>query len=221
MANLDTAVVVAEREGLQHPMTVALPADEIGVYSVMGYAFNDPSREKTVHVDQYGGQVVSAYGFDDYPTLAKVVSQGIGLHEGRSLGLVSFWAAILMCSAVIFSCISGPLMWWRRPTEERLVDGRTSWADADQGLPDVGRRVGRSGVLPPAIRHLVGLGAPLRPVGAAADPAVDQLVRRGLAPLCFGSPVMGFRGAEGRPFCGGDSWKGYGPWGATAPQGPW
>ncbi len=114
VANLDTAVVVAEREGLQHPMTVALPADESGVYSVMGYAFNDPSREKTVHVDQYGGQVVSAYGFDDYPTLAKVVSQGIGLHEGRSLGLVSFWAAILMCSAVIFSCISGPLMWWRR-----------------------------------------------------------------------------------------------------------
>ena len=114
VANLDTAVVVAEREGLEHPMTVALPADETGVFSVMGSAFNDPSREKTVHVDQYGGQVVSSYGFDDYPMLAKVVSQGIGLHEGRSLGLVSFWAAILMVSAVIFSCISGPLMWWRR-----------------------------------------------------------------------------------------------------------
>lgn len=114
VANVDTAVVVAEGAGLEHPMTVALPADESGVFSVMGYAFNDPTREKTVHVDQYGGQVVSAYGFDDYPMLAKVVSQGIGLHEGRSFGLPSFWAAILMCSAVIFSCISGPLMWWRR-----------------------------------------------------------------------------------------------------------
>ena len=29
----------------------------------------------------------ATYGYDDYPLLAKVVSQGIGLHEGRSLGL--------------------------------------------------------------------------------------------------------------------------------------
>jgi uncharacterized iron-regulated membrane protein len=114
VANLDTAVLVADREGLQHPMTIALPADEAGVFSVMGYAFNDPSREKTVHVDQYGGRVVASYGFDDYPLLAKVVSQGIGFHEGRSFGLVSFWTAIVMCSAVIFSCITGPMMWWRR-----------------------------------------------------------------------------------------------------------
>lgn len=114
VANVDTAVVVAAGEGLYHPMTVAFPADETGVYSVMGYAFNDPGRERTVHIDQYGGQVVSAYGFADYPALAKVVSQGIGLHEGRSLGLLTFWTSITMCLAVIFSCISGPLMWWRR-----------------------------------------------------------------------------------------------------------
>ncbi len=114
VANLDTAVLVASGEGLERPMTVALPADENGVFSVMGYAFNDPSREQTVHIDQYGGQVVSSYGFADYPVLAKVVTQGIGLHEGRSLGLVTFWAAIAMCLAVIFSCISGPMMWWRR-----------------------------------------------------------------------------------------------------------
>ena len=33
-----------------------------GVYSAIGYSFHDPSREKTVHVDQYGGDVVSTYG---------------------------------------------------------------------------------------------------------------------------------------------------------------
>ncbi|GAB6987631.1 PepSY-associated TM helix domain-containing protein [Nocardioides pyridinolyticus] len=116
VANVDTAVEVADREGLRHPMTVALPAadDEGGVFSVIGYAFDAPSDERTVHVDRYGGQVVSTYGFDDYPTLAKVVSQGIGLHEGRSLGLWSFWGAALMCVAVIFMCVTGPLMWWRR-----------------------------------------------------------------------------------------------------------
>lgn len=116
VANVDTAVAVADEEGLRHPMTIALPADddEGGVFSVIGYAFDAPSDEQTVHVDRYGGQVVSTYGFDDYPALAQVVAQGIGLHEGRSLGLWSFWGAALMCAAVIFMCVTGPLMWWRR-----------------------------------------------------------------------------------------------------------
>ncbi|MBZ5737766.1 PepSY-associated TM helix domain-containing protein [Nocardioides mangrovi] len=116
VANVDTAVAVADEQGLRHPFTVALPAvdDTSGVYSVIGYAFDAPSDEKTVHIDRYGGEVVSTYGFDDYPLLAKVVSQGIGLHEGRSLGLWSFWGSALMCVAVIGACITGPLMWWRR-----------------------------------------------------------------------------------------------------------
>lgn len=114
VASVDTALVVAAREGLRSPMTVALPATDDGVYSVIGYAFDAPSDERTVHIDRYGGEVVSSYGYDDYPALAKVVSQGIGLHEGRSLGLVSFWAAALVCLSVIASCITGPLMWWRR-----------------------------------------------------------------------------------------------------------
>ena len=116
VANVDTAIEVADQEGLRHPMTVALPApdDPTGVFSAIGYAFDAPSDERTVHVGRYGGEVVSTYGFDDYPLLAQVVSQGIGLHEGRSLGRWSFWGAALMCLGVIFMCLTGPLMWWRR-----------------------------------------------------------------------------------------------------------
>ncbi|MBZ5736027.1 PepSY domain-containing protein [Nocardioides sp. TRM66260-LWL] len=116
VASIDTAVEVADREGLRHPFTVALPESEDGVFSVIGYAFDAPSDERTVHVDRFGGQAISTYGYDDYPALAKVVSQGIGLHEGRSLGLWSFWGAALMCVAILFACVSGPLLWWsRRP----------------------------------------------------------------------------------------------------------
>jgi uncharacterized iron-regulated membrane protein len=94
VANVDTAVEVADGEGLRHPMTVASPGlpggghgdhgDHGGsggrdVFSVVGYAFDAPSDERTVHVDRYGGAVVSTYGFEDYPALAKVVSHGIGL----------------------------------------------------------------------------------------------------------------------------------------------
>lgn len=114
IANLDTAVVAAERAGLSHPMAIVPPGQSRGVYSVMGDAFHDPSRERTVHVDQYSGQVRATYGFSDYPLAAKIVSQGIGLHEGRSLGPVSFWMSASFCLAVLFLCVTGPLMWWRR-----------------------------------------------------------------------------------------------------------
>lgn len=114
MASIDTAIAVADQEGLRHPMTVAIPDQHRGVYSVIGYAFDNPTDERTVHVDRFGGTAVASYGYDDYPMLAKVVSQGIGLHEGRSLGLVNFWASALLCVAVVFMCVTGPLMWWRR-----------------------------------------------------------------------------------------------------------
>jgi len=114
VADVDTAVAVAEREGLKHPFSIVPPTDRKGVYSVMGDAFHDPSHERTVHVDQYSGNVRADYGFADYPLLAKTISQGIGLHEGRSLGLLSMITSTAFCLAVLALCVTGPLMWWRR-----------------------------------------------------------------------------------------------------------
>ncbi|WP_238151172.1 PepSY-associated TM helix domain-containing protein [Kribbella sindirgiensis] len=114
VATVDTAIAVGQRNGLRRPMTIALPTDDAGVYSAIGYAFNDPGKERTLHVDRYGGRVVSTYGYSDYPTLAKVVAQGIALHEGRRLGTLNFWATTVFCLGVMFMCVSGPLMWWRR-----------------------------------------------------------------------------------------------------------
>jgi uncharacterized iron-regulated membrane protein len=124
IANVDTAIAVASETGLRHPMTVALPAADEGVFSVIGYAFDAPSDERTVHVDQYGGDIVSTYGFEDYPLLAKVVSQGIGLHEGRTFGAWSMAGSTLMCLLVIASCVTGPLMWWKRRPSGSLAAPR-------------------------------------------------------------------------------------------------
>lgn len=169
VANVDTAVQVADGEGLRHPMTVALPAvgDDAGVYSVIGYAFDAPSDERTVHVDRYGGEVVSTYGFDDYPTLAKVVSQGIGLHEGRSLGLWSFWGSALMCLAIASMCVTGPLMWWRRRPRGRSAIGAPRGRMAIRATPVLA-------VL------LVGLGVflPLFGISLLMVLVLDQLVLR-------------------------------------------
>jgi uncharacterized iron-regulated membrane protein len=123
VANIDTAIAVADNRGLRHPMTVALPEDGQGVFSVIGYAFNDPTDERTVHVDRCDAEVVSTSGYDDYPALAKVVSQGIALHEGRSFGTANMWVTTAFCLMVIFMCITGPLMWWRRRPRGRSAVG--------------------------------------------------------------------------------------------------
>ncbi len=167
VANVDTAVAVADAEGLRHPMTVALPGEDDGVYSVIGYAFDAPTDERTVHVDRYGGQVVSTYGFDDYPALAQVVSLGIGLHEGRSLGLWSFWGSALMCLAIIFMCVTGPLMWWRRRPK-----GASSL-----GAPR-GRMPLRSSPLLVVALVALGLFLPVFGVSLVAVLLLDQLVLR-------------------------------------------
>ena len=50
------------------------------------------------------------------------MSEGIALHEGRSLGAFNFWASFAFCLGVIFMCVTGPLMWWkRRPKNARAV----------------------------------------------------------------------------------------------------
>ena len=111
-------------------MTVALPAADDGVFSVIGYAFDAPSDERTVHVDRFGGEVVSTYGFDDYPALAKVVSQGIGLHEGRSLGLWSFWGSALMCAGGHLHVRHRPADVVAPPADARRLDGGAAGPDA-------------------------------------------------------------------------------------------
>jgi uncharacterized iron-regulated membrane protein len=133
VATVDTAVVVAEKRGLKHPLSVVLPGDDRGVFSVMGDAFGDPTRERTVHVDQYSGAVRASYGFGDYPLPAKLVSQGIGVHEGRSFGTVNMIASALFCVLVLALCVTGPLMWWRRRPSGSVgaprgrLPVRTSW----------------------------------------------------------------------------------------------
>ncbi|MDO7868313.1 PepSY-associated TM helix domain-containing protein [Nocardioides jiangxiensis] len=168
---VDYAIGAAERRGLSHPMTVVLPADATGVYSVMGYAFHAPSREATVHVDQFTGQPVAQYGYGDYSALAKVVDQGIALHEGRRFGSLNLAVSAAFCLAVIFLCLAGPLMWWRRRP-------RGSSLGAPRGRLDV-----RTG--PFAVAGLAGLALVLPVFGASlvAVFALDQLVLRRVTPL--------------------------------------
>lgn len=120
--NVDTAVATAQSEGLPTPYYIVYPGSETGVYSVLADMWHDKAQpaytnvglEKVVHVDQYSGAVAGRYQYDDYAPMAKLVSQGIAIHEGQRFGTLNFWASAAFCAACLFLCITGPLMWWRR-----------------------------------------------------------------------------------------------------------
>jgi uncharacterized iron-regulated membrane protein len=123
--SIDQAAAAAKADGLPSPFYITYPDEKDGVYSVLADqwhdeanpAFNDVSQEGTAHVDQYSGQVIARYGYADYSVAAKTVSQGIALHEGRRFGSFNTVGTTAFCLGIIFLCVSGPLMWWkRRPT---------------------------------------------------------------------------------------------------------
>ncbi|MBK9435937.1 MAG: hypothetical protein IPN52_12855 [Micrococcales bacterium] len=60
-------------------------------------AFQDVSKEAVAHVDQYSGEVVATYTYDEYTPVAKVVSQAISLHEGRKFGGLNTIATTAFC----------------------------------------------------------------------------------------------------------------------------
>lgn len=119
---VDTVVRTAAADGLPAPYYITYPDGPEGVYSVLSdmwhdkgsAAYADVSKERVVHVDQYSGEVAGRYSYDEYSPAAKVVSQGIALHEGQRFGSLSLWMSAAFCLAVLALCVTGPWMWWRR-----------------------------------------------------------------------------------------------------------
>lgn len=121
-AGIDVAVATAAADGVPAPYYVTYPDSPEGVYSVMSdmwhdrdsAAYADVTKERVVHVDQYTGAVAGRYSYDEYAPAAKVVTQGIAIHEGQRFGSVSLWMSAAFCVAILALCVTGPLMWWRR-----------------------------------------------------------------------------------------------------------
>ena len=73
----------------------------------------NPTQDRTVHVDRYSGRVLAEAAFADYPLLAKAMAVGIALHQG-DLGLWNAVLNVLFCLAIVFLCVSGVVIWWKR-----------------------------------------------------------------------------------------------------------
>ena len=173
------AIATAEQTGLPRPYTVAYPDSETGVYSVMADswmvagnpAFNDVSKEAVVHVDQYSAAIAGQYGYDQYSPAAKVVLQSIALHEGRRFATPNKLASTAFCLGVLFLCITGPLMWWkRRPSKGGLA--------APRGKMPIRATPWLAGAL-----IVLGVVFPLFGVSLLVVLAIDQLLIRRIPPL--------------------------------------
>lgn len=127
--SLDTVNDFARRIGFKGQYRVVLPQDETGVYTISADSMSgdlaDPTGDRYVHLDRYTGRVLAQVSFADYSPMAKVMAIGIALHQG-DMGLWSAWLNVIFCLAVVFLCISGIVMWWkRRPASAgRLVAPR-------------------------------------------------------------------------------------------------
>lgn len=115
--DLDHVVAFGRSIGFGGRFQTAAPADEKGVWTLsqdsMSYDSTNPTADRTVHVDQYTGNVLADVKFADYPFFGKAMAVGIALHEGQ-LGWWNVALNALFCLSVIFLSVSGAVMWWKR-----------------------------------------------------------------------------------------------------------
>ncbi len=117
----DDVVAFGRSVGFEGRFRVATPVGQTGVWTLtqdsMSNDSTDPASDRTMHVDQYTGNVLAEIGFADYSLPAKAMAVGIAFHEG-DLGFWNIALNALFCLSVIFLAVSGAAMWWiRRPSK--------------------------------------------------------------------------------------------------------
>lgn len=133
----------AREKGFTDRYQIYFPKGEKGVWTInldsMSYDSPSPTADRTMHIDQYSGKVLADIKFDDYNWFGKFMAASIAFHMG-TMGVWSIALNVVFCLLVIFLCISGYVMWWkRRPSGSALcppAQGKTlpQWTAAAVGL---------------------------------------------------------------------------------------
>ncbi|QND48205.1 PepSY domain-containing protein [Rhizobium lusitanum] len=116
---IDRAVEIAKGLGMAPGFATAIPADKTGVYTTALYPA-DLSDERTIHIDQYSGKPLVDLSFSQYPALGKAIEWGINVHLGQEWGLFNQLLMLTTCLAIILSCVTAVMMWWKRRPAGRL-----------------------------------------------------------------------------------------------------
>lgn len=122
---IDAVDKIARQIGFDARYQLTLPRGETGVWTLsrdsMSTDSTDPMSDRTVHIDQYSGNILADVRYEDYSLAGKAMAVGIALHMG-TMGLWSVLANTLVCLAVMFLCVSSVVLWWkRRPSNARRL----------------------------------------------------------------------------------------------------
>jgi uncharacterized iron-regulated membrane protein len=120
--NLDSVFRFAKAVGFSQ-FQISLPSNDTGVYTLsantMSGDIQDASEDRTLHLDQYTGNILADIGYADYNLMAKSMALGIALHQAN----FSLWNLVIntfACALIILLCVSGIYVWWlRRPSQSR------------------------------------------------------------------------------------------------------
>ena len=114
---IDSVAAFADGLGFNRRYNLNLPSDETGVWTISHDSMSndgpDPAADRTIHIDQYTGNVLADVQYADYSAYAKAMAWGIALHEG-DLGLWNFVLNTAFILATIFVSVSGLVLWWKR-----------------------------------------------------------------------------------------------------------
>ncbi len=80
----------------------------------MSYFPPDPCDERTLHIDQYSGKVLSDISYADYDEVARAVSYGTSLHMGCYFGVANQIVSSAISLGLAVLAIGGFVMWMKR-----------------------------------------------------------------------------------------------------------
>ncbi|STO58139.1 PepSY-associated TM helix domain-containing protein [Grimontia hollisae] len=112
------------------------PTSDTGVYTLsantMSGDITDPTKDRTLHIDQYSGEVLADITFSDYNWMAKAMAAGIALHQG-DISVINKVFNLFVCLVFLVISITGAIMWWKRRPQGSKRLGAPS-AQRDSGL---------------------------------------------------------------------------------------
>lgn len=121
--NLDTVAAFARSIGFDGQLRINVPQVDDGVYTVSADTMDgdnsNATADRTVHIDQYTGKILADVKFADYSVPGKAMAVGIALHQGN-LGPLNTALNLLFCLFILFMCVSGVVMWWKRRPAGRV-----------------------------------------------------------------------------------------------------
>jgi uncharacterized iron-regulated membrane protein len=112
-------VEIAKSLGMAPGFDLAIPSDETGVYTAGIYP-DDLANERTIHIDQYSGKPLVDISFGQYPFLGRAIEWGINTHQGQEFGRLNQFLMLATCLAIVLSCVTAVVMWWKRRPAGRL-----------------------------------------------------------------------------------------------------